>query len=155
MGVINPVYEFGISAQSDYKKEAFDFIRIFMEDDFQTETVSVQCGYTFPGKTSAFDEFCKKQLEIPSVYSPSEGLYQEKDFYYRSGKKTEIEPIDEERLAYVKEYILNSKDLPVVDNKLLEIIAEELEPYYNGDKTLDEVTAIIQSRAEIYMNENR
>ena len=155
MGVINPVYEFGISAQSDYKKEAFDFIRIFMEDDFQTETVSVQCGYTFPGKTSAFDEFCKKQMEIPSVYSPSEGLYQEKDFYYRSGKKTEIEPIDEERLAYVKEYILNSKDLPVVDNKLLEIIAEELEPYYNGDKTLDEVTAIIQSRAEIYMNENR
>lgn len=89
------------------------------------------------------------------MYSPSEGLYQEKDFYYRSGKKTEIEPIDEERLAYVKEYILNSKDLPVVDNKLLEIIAEELEPYYNGDKTLDEVTAIIQSRAEIYMNENR
>ena len=42
-----------------------------------------------------------------------------------------------------------------MDNKLLEIIAEELEPYYNGDKTLDEVTAIIQSRAEIYMNENR
>jgi hypothetical protein len=34
------------------------------------------------------------------------------------------------------------------------IITEEAQAYFAGDKTVDEVTDIIQSRAQIYVSEN-
>lgn len=39
--------------------------------------------------------------------------------------------------------------------ELRRIIQEELEPYFQGDKTLDSVCSIIQGRAKILINENR
>ena len=37
----------------------------------------------------------------------------------------------------------------------VEIIYEEAASYFAGDKTVDEVAEIIQSRVKIYVNENR
>ena len=34
------------------------------------------------------------------------------------------------------------------------IISEEAGAYYSGEKTLDEVTRIIQSRVSLYLSEN-
>ncbi len=41
------------------------------------------------------------------------------------------------------------------DSSLMNIITEEAEAYFTGQKSLDEVTSIIQSRATIYINENK
>lgn len=41
------------------------------------------------------------------------------------------------------------------DINLMNIITEEADAYFKGQKTLDDVTNIIQSRATIYVNENR
>ena len=34
------------------------------------------------------------------------------------------------------------------------IIAEEVSPYFNGQKSVGDVVSIIQSRAEVYVSEN-
>ena len=41
------------------------------------------------------------------------------------------------------------------DSNLMNIITEEAEAYFKGQKSLDDVTSIIQSRATIYVNENK
>ena len=41
------------------------------------------------------------------------------------------------------------------DSNLMNIITEEADAYFKGQKSLDDVTSIIQSRATIYVNENR
>ena len=40
------------------------------------------------------------------------------------------------------------------DEKILEIIREEIEPFFEGQKTAEEVANIIQSRVGIYLAEN-
>ena len=41
------------------------------------------------------------------------------------------------------------------DNQISNIIVEEVEAYFQGQKTVDDVAGIIQSRVQIYVNENR
>lgn len=40
------------------------------------------------------------------------------------------------------------------NDDLLSIIAEQAEPYFAGDKTLEETAQLIQNRAKLYVNEN-
>ena len=42
-----------------------------------------------------------------------------------------------------------------VDDQVLSIIAEEAGAYFDGQKSVDDVAGVIQSRANIYMNENK
>ncbi len=41
------------------------------------------------------------------------------------------------------------------DTSIYEIVNEEAASYFNGDKSLDEVASLIQSRVNIYVNEQR
>ena len=40
-------------------------------------------------------------------------------------------------------------------NTVVSIVLEEVEAYYTGDKSLDEVIGIIQNRVQLLLNENR
>ena len=47
-------------------------------------------------------------------------------------------------------------DRAAVDrSELLDIILEQAQPYFAGDKTLEETANLIQRRAQLYVNENR
>lgn len=41
------------------------------------------------------------------------------------------------------------------DREMMQIIREQAQPYFAGDKSLDEVTDLIQRRVSLYVNENR
>lgn len=59
--------------------------------------------------------------------------------------------------SYVEEYIafMDSCILyPVEDAIIASIVLEEVEPYFSGDKNLDTVVGIIQSRVQLYLDEN-
>ena len=40
-------------------------------------------------------------------------------------------------------------------DEVLNIINEEAEPFYKGQKSVDEVASVIQSRIKIYVGENK
>ncbi|MDE5747533.1 MAG: extracellular solute-binding protein [Acetatifactor sp.] len=59
--------------------------------------------------------------------------------------------------AYVEEYIafMDSCILsPIKDARVASIVLDEVEPYFAGDKDMDTVIGIIQSRVQTYLNEN-
>ena len=59
--------------------------------------------------------------------------------------------------SYVEEYIefLDSCILmPSSDETIADIVREETEPYFTGDKNLDTVIENIQRRVQLYLNEN-
>ena len=39
------------------------------------------------------------------------------------------------------------------EEQIIEIVAEEADIYYNGDKSLEDVTAVIQNRVELLLKE--
>ena len=43
---------------------------------------------------------------------------------------------------------------PINDARIASIVLDEVEPYFAGDKDMDTVIGIIQSRVQMYLNEN-
>lgn len=41
------------------------------------------------------------------------------------------------------------------NDALMEIITEEIAPYFAGQKSVDEAAEVIQNRVQLYMNESR
>lgn len=60
----------------------------------------------------------------------------------------------EEEAATVRQLIDIAIPLPSGDSEILSIINEEAEPYYKGQKSLDDVVDTIQRRISMYVGEN-
>lgn len=59
--------------------------------------------------------------------------------------------------SYVEDYIAfmdKGTLLPPQDNAIASIVLEETEPYFSGNKDMDTVIGIIQSRVQLYLDEN-
>ena len=152
-GILYTDYILGINAGSSNKEGAFDFIKRFMTDEYYSNATEFRSGLAFPAKKNKFDELCENMLDLPYVYGNSGELVKGKDYYYDNGNRVEIDPPSAERMEHYKELVLNSHGLVQFDTKMLMIIQEETTPYFAGDKTVDEVARIIQSRAEMYVKE--
>ena len=55
----------------------------------------------------------------------------------------------------LKEWVRGVKQAYKKDEMLISIISEEAEPFYAGQKNAKDVAGIIQSRVQLYVNENR
>ena len=69
--------------------------------------------------------------------------------YPRSGQD-----ITEEKIAQYREFLEDARPLPLRTVPLLDIILEEAEYYFDGMKSIEEVSAVIQNRVQLYMDEN-
>lgn len=58
----------------------------------------------------------------------------------------------EEEVAYIEDIISKVDPLPNY-SEIEAIICEETQYYWNGNKTVDEVTEVIQNRVQLYLNE--
>ena len=51
--------------------------------------------------------------------------------------------------------VYNATTEATYDEQLMNIITEDAEYYFNGEKSAQEIAGIIQSRAQLYIDENR
>ena len=66
-----------------------------------------------------------------------------------------LEPISKDRVDYIRSCIENTDSVYYYDEDIMEIIEEEAGAFFAGQKTAKQVADIIQSRAQIYVNESR
>ena len=52
-------------------------------------------------------------------------------------------------------FLESAEDIYSYDTAIMNIVFEETAPYFDGQKTAEEVADIIQSRIYIYVNENK
>lgn len=72
--------------------------------------------------------------------------YPDWEYTYRTASQDEVEAV----LALIDA----ARPMPFSDTgEVIRIISEEAEGYYQGQKTVDEVAEIIQSRIQIYVSE--
>ena len=103
--------------------------------------------YGFPVRKTDFDALIEKKLaEKDSSYG-----------YSWDDVEITVEGTTQEDVDKLKDLISRVDGISVnqQDNNLMNIITEEAEAYFTGQKSLDDVTSIIQSRATIYVNENK
>lgn len=132
-----------ISSKSDVKDGAWEFIKYVMMKD---EISSMYAG--LPVRKKAYENFKKQSLNNnDSEYTMGDGHIS------ITVKKPTQEDID-----VIDELISNTNatsGASFFDEKVFEIMDEEIQSYFEGQKTVDEICDILQSRISIYLAESK
>lgn len=146
----------GISAKSKNADGAWDFISTFISKDFQEGSVEELGGWGFPVMKSAIDK--QFELDMTPEYTKDENgneIEQVKTSWGMEGFSMDIYAAKQEDVDAVKDLMNRVDKIAVHDTQLYDIVIEEVEPFFEGQKTAQEVADIIQSRIQIYVDENR
>ena len=63
--------------------------------------------------------------------------------------------LSDEQIELYKEFFERAEPTPDGDNELYDIICEELVPYLDGNRTLEEAADIMDNRVQLYLNERK
>ena len=141
---------FAISADSDNKDGAWEFIRTYISDDFQNNI-----AYGFPIKKSALKAKGTEATK-PQTYTDEKGKEQVvKMTYWLDGKEIEAEPPTQAEVDKMTELLGSADHLVNYNDSITNIILEEASSYFDGQKSAEAAAKVIQSRVQIYVNENR
>lgn len=134
-----------MSAQSDCKEGAWEFIRYFFTDEYQIDELGAVTDQ-LPIKLSALDALADKAM------NPDFGIL---DSYRLNGREITVEAPTKEKVDGWMEYLKSITCADTLDNDIYNIITEETGYYFAGQKTAEMTAEIIQSRVGIYLAERQ
>lgn len=138
-----------ITSKAKNPDGAWEFIKTLLTDEAQENPDG------FPIKVSAFNKLAEKAKERP--YWENENG--EKEYYddqiWIGDQSVKVEPNTDEDNERMIDFIKSVKNVYEYDTDLFKIIDEEVQAYFSGQKSVDEVADIIQNRASTYISENR
>ena len=141
---------FAISEKSDYKDGAWQFLRYYLTDEYQSTI-----DYGFPVKKSVLEKCAADARKKPSYEEENGEMVEYDNTYYLNGQEIIIPPMTQEETDELTQYISNINKRYTYSEEISSIIEEESAPFFEGQKSAKEVADIIQSRVQIYVNENR
>ena len=148
-GCLNIDQTMAISALGKNQDAAWEFVKSFFMEEYQDNL-----GYNFPVRISSMQKLEEKSWEKPYTVDEQGNKHEYDDYFYVGGVEVPVTPLTKEESAKVLEYIKSLDSLCTYNEELSNIITEETESYFSGQKSVDEVVDIIQSRAKIYVSEN-
>jgi len=152
---------YALSSKCAYKDAAWQFLRTFFTKDYQSSNV-----YSLPSRLDVFDEKAEEAGTI-QYQQNSEGQYLLDDngekipvvrttIWNKDTQKTEeIYALTEDQIQQIRELILTTTKVADYDQAILDIVKEQAAPFFAGQKTAEEVAKLVQSKANIYVNEQR
>ncbi len=149
-GVIYPYIQMAISEDCEHPEEAWAFMRQFYTYEGQRDM-----GYGLPVNLTVMDEWMAQAQEKPYWTDENGDKIEYDETYWIGDQEIIIEPLSAERAQEIKEYALSVTDIYYFDSSIIDIIVEEASPFFAGQKTAEQAADIIQSRVQIYVNENQ
>lgn len=131
--IMAPSMQLAIYSNSTNKEGAWAFLEFVLSEEEQSWYGTEYGG--FPVRKNAFEVYLTKS------YHP---------FYHMEGEVISEET--SERIRYMMEHIYPEQSM--AGGELSEIINEEIQAFFAGDKTVEECVEIIQNRAQLFLDEN-
>ena len=159
--MLNVQSGYGISASCADKQAAWQFVRTFLTEDYQD-----QYSYQFPTNVHSFDKVRTKAM-TPEYEKDENGNIKldpetgEKVQISRGGMGwgeddyVEFFALTEEQVAKVDELIADTTRLFDNNNAIFQIVKEQSAAFFAGQKSAEDVAKLVQSKANIYVNEQR
>lgn len=144
-------YTFVLSARSKHLDGAWAFVRQFLTPEYQSSDEL----YDMPVLKSAFLERAKKATERPYWTDEDGNKEYYDDTWYINGEEIVLEPFTQEEVDEICEFIYSVNRTPYYNEDIMNIITEEAAAFFEGQKSVQDVVDIIQSRAQVFVNENR
>ncbi|MCM1569778.1 MAG: extracellular solute-binding protein [Roseburia sp.] len=150
-----PVNCFAISTKSKQKDNAWKFIESFFEESGEEHNASPDEMYFSICKDGLEEQFTKAMKR--EYYANGEGGKEELPIqtYYLGEELEEIYAAREEDIAKIKDMIQGIRVIRRQEDSLVNILLEEASVYFSGDKSLEEVTDIIESRLKLLWEERQ
>lgn len=146
----------GLASKSKNKEGAWEFMQILLSQDYQDSFISSHGGYGFPIRKDSLEKQFEQDM-TPEYFEDENGNKVEnpKTTWGWDDFQMEIMAATQEEVDAVKRLIESAEKISgSVDEQLMNIITEESEPFFKGQKTAKDVAGIIQNRIQIYVNEN-
>ena len=152
-GIIMPSVSLAISSKCKNKEGAFTFLEMYLSPEFQTVRDNGSNVRGFPFEKKAFEAMAETAKEPYMELIDGEWVPSENNYYYFDGKNIPYTDITQETIDSVKQYVTGADGINDGNDGIINIIQEEAASYFAGQKRVDEVTGIIQSRVGIYIRE--
>ena len=144
-----------ISAMNEYdygKYTATDVLRALEKDTCSVEDFKALLS---PAAEPFLEKMAEKAQQKPFYLDENGEKVEYDNTYYLNDVEIVIEPMTKEKTDKVLQFIESVDQIMNYNSSITSIIEEETEPYFAGQKSAKEVADIIQSRVQIYVNENR
>ena len=122
---------------------------LFRSYEYQKES------YGFPINKQRYEELKQEAMQRPYYLDENEQKTEYDESYWIGDTEVIIPPMTAEEVQKVEDFIFSIDQTVSYNENLLNIINEEAEGFFSGQKSAKEVAGVIQSRVKIYVNENR
>lgn len=141
--------QLAVSARTEHSAEAWEILKYFLLHGYE------RIGTGFPLVRGQFENFLENSLTEETALDELGNPYRipRKRFSERDTTEIEIYKAEPRDVEAVREMIENATKKYEYSNEVLIIIEEGAEGYFKGQKTIDDVTRIIQNRVQLYLNE--
>lgn len=138
----------GMSSSSEVKDGVWEFIRTFMTKEYQDTLGGGADVLMDSTRTDSFEKMIEQKMQ-PNFYAEK---YVDTHTSW-CDYAVELKPVTKEQVEKYKELILHTKKPMQQNMTVINIIIEESQAYFAGDKDVDETAKIIQNRITTYVNE--
>ena len=133
------------------KEAAWEFIRSMLSVEFQTSHAIIN----FPILKSAQEIKINKAMEV--VYYDDNGIKREEPVstfsWSGSDDLIEVYASTENDIQTIRDLINSANKIRIFDRQINDIVMEEAQSFFSGNKSAEEVVDIIENRIRIYVNE--
>ncbi len=145
---IYPNLQLSMSASSKVKDGCWEFMRYFLTEEYQKTIDSA-----WPVSQTQIDAMADAAKKKPTYTDENGKEVEYDDTWYIGDSEIIIEPMTDESVNRVLGYFDNVTQIGNYNDSINQIIREEADAFFSGQKTAKEVADIIQSRVQIYVNE--
>jgi len=144
-----------MSAVSGHKDAAWSFLRYLFTEEYQTS--DSYYGWGFPTNQNAFNQMVERAMTVETYTDENGNEVQQPigSWYVDDGIEVEIYPPTQEQVDKVLAVLDNVSSAVSFDQDIFNIIQEEVQYFFENQKTAQDVAGIIQSRVNTYVNEQR
>jgi len=140
---------FAVSAKSKHQDVAWDFLRYYLTDEYQDSL-----EYGWPIKLSSLEKRMQEAQQKPYYEDENGNKVEYDETYYIGGMEIVLDTLTQEDCDRIVGFLKSADHVYSYDRNIISILEEECAAYFEGQKTVKEVSDIIQSRIHIYVNEN-
>lgn len=156
---INAMEQYAMTASCRSKEAAWEFLRSFLTEEYQLE------GYYYPTNKAAFESLMAEATEIKYETDDYGHILLDENgekkrlvigMMYDGTTTSEIySGMSGERAQAIMALIASADTAAELDSSIIDIVISGAQAYFAGQKTAAEAARLIQSKASIYVNEQK
>lgn len=139
-----------LSAKSANLDGAWEFVRYYLTEEYQ-DTME----WNIPVNKNSYEKWVAKGMEKPYYMDENDQKVEYDEYVYINGEQIPLPVMTKEQTEMISNFIMTVDKPAYYNREVQNIIDEESAAFFTGQKSAADVADIIQSRVQIYVNENR